>query len=176
MARATAAPPLVRLVPPASLSCTAMVEVLVPFAVIEVGEAVMVDVAGEAVPAAAEAVKVTGLPLGTAAVAVTVLLLVPAKGPSVQLAAVAIPEELVETVTGPAGTTIPLPAVTAKVTATPATGLELASATLTEGGAATAVPTIPLWVVAEFATIVAAAPAPSVTPPEVTDVRPGALN
>ena len=63
VARATAAPPLVRLFPPASLSCTVMVEVLVPFAVIEVGLALMVEVAGEA----AAAVKVTVALLAMAA-------------------------------------------------------------------------------------------------------------
>src|SRR5688572_25699324 len=128
------------------------------------------------VPAIPEAVKVTGLPLGTAAVAVTVLLLVPAVGPSVQLVAVAIPETFVETVAGPAGTTVPPPAVTAKVTATPGTGLPLASVTLTEGGAATVLLTLALWLVTEFAAITAGAPAPIVTPPEVTGVSPGALN
>ena len=55
VARTTVAPPLVRLVPAASLSCTVMVEVLLPSAVIELGDAEIVEVAGEATPA----VKVT---------------------------------------------------------------------------------------------------------------------
>ena len=50
MASATVAPPLVRLFPEASLSWTVMVEVLLPFAAIEVGAAVMVEVEAEANP------------------------------------------------------------------------------------------------------------------------------
>jgi hypothetical protein len=46
----TVAPPEVKLFPLASFNCTVMVEVLVPFAVIEVGEAVMVEVVALAVP------------------------------------------------------------------------------------------------------------------------------
>ena len=93
-------------------------------------------VAPAAVP---EAVKVTGLPVRPLALAVTVLLLVPAPDPSVQLVAVAMPEASVSTVAGPAGTTVPPPAVTANVTDTPAIGLVPVSVTLTEGGALTAV-------------------------------------
>jgi hypothetical protein len=55
VASATVAPPLVRLFEPASLSCTVMVDVLLPSAVIEVGEAEIVEVDAEA----AGAVKVT---------------------------------------------------------------------------------------------------------------------
>ena len=108
-----------------------------------------------------EAVKLTGLPVRPLAVAVTVLLLVPAVGPRVQLVAVAMPDELVVTVAGPAGTTVPPPAVTAKVTCTPAIGFDPASVTLTDGGALTAVPTVALWLVAELAEMIAAAPAES---------------
>ena len=50
VARTTVAPPLVRLFPVASLSCTVMVDVLVPFAAIEGGAAVMVEVEAEANP------------------------------------------------------------------------------------------------------------------------------
>ena len=48
VASATVAPPLVRFVPAASLSFTVRVEVLLPLAAIEVGDAVIVEVAGEA--------------------------------------------------------------------------------------------------------------------------------
>ena len=51
VARATAAPPLLRLFPLASLSCTVMDDVLLPFAAIDVGEAVIVEVDAEAAPA-----------------------------------------------------------------------------------------------------------------------------
>jgi hypothetical protein len=63
VASATVAPPLVRLFEPASLSCTVMVDVLLPSATIEVGAAVMVEVTGEAAPA----VKVTVALLAIAA-------------------------------------------------------------------------------------------------------------
>src|SRR5258706_12858212 len=97
-----------------------------------------------AAPTVPDAVKVTGLPPSPETLAVSVLLLLPAAGPSVQLVAVAIPDGSVDTVLGPAGTTVPPPAVTAKVTATPATGLPLPSVTFTDGGAATAVLTVAL--------------------------------
>ncbi len=47
---ATVSPPVDRLFPFTSFNCTVMVDVLVPFAVIDVGEAVINDVAVEAVP------------------------------------------------------------------------------------------------------------------------------
>jgi len=50
VASVTVAPPVVRLFPFASFNRTVMVDVLVPFAVIDVGEAVIVDVAVDAVP------------------------------------------------------------------------------------------------------------------------------
>jgi hypothetical protein len=46
----TVAPPLVRLFPFASLSCTVIIEVLVPLAVIEDGDAAIKDVAALAAP------------------------------------------------------------------------------------------------------------------------------
>src|SRR5438046_6042406 len=49
-------------------------------------------------------VKVTGLPESPVAAAVMVLLLVPAAGPRVQLVSVAMPEALVFTTAGLAGT------------------------------------------------------------------------
>src|ERR1043166_2095481 len=95
-------------------------------------------------PAEPEAVKVIGLPPRLPELAVSVLLLVPADGPSVQLVSVAIPLLLVLIVAGLAGLELPPPPVTVKTTATPETGLLLASVTLTEGGALTAVPTVAL--------------------------------
>ena len=48
--KVTVAPPLVRLFPLASLSWTVVAEVLVPFAVIDKGDAVMVDADALAAP------------------------------------------------------------------------------------------------------------------------------
>jgi hypothetical protein len=106
-----------------------------------VAELAVMLVAGAVVP---DAAKVTGLPLKPVAVAVRVLLSVPTDGPRVQLVSEATPDPLVLMLAGLAGLVAPPPAVTMKVTATPATGLLLASVTLTEGGAATAVPTVAL--------------------------------
>src|SRR5205823_14899091 len=53
---------------------------------------------------------------------------------------------------------VPSPAATTKVTATPATGFPFASFTITDGGALTAVPAVADWLVGLFAAIVAAAP------------------
>src|SRR5205809_1184419 len=120
-----------------------------------------------AAPAVPVAVKVTGLPVSPAAVAVRVL--VPAVELRVQEVAAAIPS--VPVVTGVVGVTVPLPGAVANVTATPETGLPLASLTITEGGGVTAVPAgadLPpaLWA------IDATAQEPSSTPPEQTEVRP----
>ena len=87
----------------------------------------------------------------------------------VQDVAAAIPS--VPVVTGVVGVTVPLPAAAANVTATPETGLPLASLTTTHGGVATAVPAgadapPALWA------IDAAAPAVSATAPELTGVIP----
>ena len=95
-------------------------------------------------PMIPEAVKVTGLPLKPAAEAVRVLLLLPAEGPTVQLARAAIPLGLVLIVAGLAGLIDPPPPVRVKVTEIPLTGLPLASVTRTEGGAPTAVLTVAL--------------------------------
>ena len=93
-------------------------------------------------PAWPEAWNVTEPPT-PAAVADTVLLLLPATSPSFQLVAVAIPAALVITVMGLAGVTVPpeAPRMTVKVTAMLGTGLLCASVTNTEGGAATSVAT-----------------------------------
>ena len=113
-----------------------------------------------------DAVKVTGLPLGTAALAVTVLLLLPAPEPRVQLVKVAIPLTSVVRIAGLAGTIDPPPPVTVNVTDTPETGFPPTSVTFTEGGAATAVLTVALWETAELAAMVFAAP----TVPEALNV------
>jgi hypothetical protein len=123
-----------------------------------------IEVAAPAVPVA---VNVTGLPLRVPEVAVRVF--VPAVGPRVQETAVAMPLVLVDT--GVVGFTVPPPAVTAKVTATFATGLLFASRTITDGGAPTALPTVADCVVALVAAIEAAAPALRVIVPDVTLVR-----
>ncbi|HOX20742.1 MAG TPA: hypothetical protein PLI70_07445, partial [Gemmatimonadales bacterium] len=87
--------------------------------------------------------------------AVTVF--VPAVPPSVHDVSVAMPLAFVST--GVTGRMDPPPPVTAKVTATPATGLLPASRTSTDGGAATGKPAVSLCVVTEFAAIWVAAPA-----------------
>src|SRR5512147_434199 len=118
-----------------------------------VAELARMVVAGPAVPVA---LNVTGLPVRLPELAVTVLL--PAVVPRVQLVRVAMPEALVLMVAGLTGLLLPLPAVRVKTTATFWTGLPFVSVTFTEGGAATAVPTVALCVVTEFAAIVVAAP------------------
>src|SRR5207245_7473809 len=102
-------------------------------AVLEGGVVTTTFVAAPAVPVA---VKVTGLPASVPDVAVSVF--VPAVGPRVQDVAAAMPSAPVVAV---GGVTVPLPGWTAKFTVTPATGLPLASFTITEGGGVTAVPT-----------------------------------
>jgi hypothetical protein len=72
-----------------------------------------------AAPVVPVAVKVTGLPPSPLDVAVSVF--VPAVVPRVQDVATAIP--LPSVLTGVVGLTVPPPDVTAKVTATPPTGL-----------------------------------------------------
>ena len=83
------------------------------------------------------AVKVTGLPARPAEVAVRVL--GPAVVPRVQLPTVAMPLAFVVC---SAPVTVPPPEAAANDTATPCTGLLVASRTITEGGAATAVPVV----------------------------------
>src|SRR5438876_301963 len=93
-----------------------------------------------AAPAVTVALKVTGLPLGTLADAVTVL--VPGVLPRVQLVRVATPAPSVLMTAGLAGLIEPPPAVRVKVTATPAFGLPLASVSFTDGAALTALPAV----------------------------------
>jgi hypothetical protein len=135
----------------------------------EVAEFAAMELAG---PAVAVAVNVTGLPLGTAAAAVTLLLFVPAVVPRVQLVSVATPFTPVATVAGLAGTMVPPPAVTVKVTFNPLTGFPLTSVTRTDGAAATAAPTVPDCETAELAAMVWAEPALTVIVPEVTLTNP----
>jgi len=109
------------------------------------------------VPAVPVALKVTGLPVETDADAVTVF--APAVVPRVQLLRLATPLTSVLTAAGVAGLELPPPEVTAKATVMPATGFPLMSVTFTDGGAATAVPTVALCVVVEFAAMACAAAA-----------------
>src|SRR5207249_7006576 len=120
-----------------------------------------------AAPAVPVAVNVTGLPARPEAVAVSVF--VPAVELKVHEVAAAIPS--VPVVTGVVGVTVPLPGATANVTATPDTGLPLASFTITEGGGVIAVPA-GADVPPPFAAIEAAAPALSAIAPELTGVIP----
>ena len=106
-----------------------------------------------AAPAAPVAVKVAGEPLRPALAAVSVF--VPAVAPSVQLPAAAMPEALV---VAAAPVTEPPPETTAKVTATPGTGLLLASVTSTLGAIVTAVPTVAVWPSPAFTSILLGAP------------------
>ena len=92
------------------------------------------------------AVNVTGLPIRPDAVAVRVF--GPAGVPSVQEVTAAIPLAFVGTAV--VGFTAPPPLATAKVTVTFATGLPLASFTITDGGVATAVPTVAVWLLPAF--------------------------
>src|SRR2546427_324022 len=94
-----------------------------------------------AAPAVPVAVNVTGLPDSVPDVAVSVF--VPAVVLKVHDVAAAIPS--VPVVSGVVGVTVPLPAAAAKVTATPDTGLPLASLTMTAGGERTAAPAGAAW-------------------------------
>src|SRR5205823_7081522 len=120
-----------------------------------------------AAPAVPVAVNVTGLPASPVAVAVAVMR--PAVVTGVQDCAPPIPS--VPVVTGVVGVTVPLPGLAAKVTATPETGLPLASRTITDGGGVTAVPA-GADVPPPFGAIEAAVPAPSAIAPEVAGVSP----
>src|SRR5712692_9429709 len=117
-------------------------------------------------PATPVAVKDTGLPVRASDVAVNVF--GPAAVPSVQDVTAAMPPALVSTAV--VGVTVPPPTVTAKVTATPATGLPLASFTITDGGMSTAVTTVAVWLLPALTAIWVAVPAVTVTVPDVTGV------
>src|SRR5439155_920399 len=107
-----------------------------------------------AAPAVPVAVNVTGLPASDPAVAVSVF--GPAVALSVQLPTVATPLGLVVWLPP---MIVPFPAATVLVDAPPASGLPFASLTRTTGGACTRLPTDPVWLSAQLAAIVAAAPA-----------------
>src|SRR5690349_9376897 len=101
------------------------------------------------------AVKVTGLPVSPAALAVSVF--GPALVPRVHEVTAAIP--LAPVVTAVVGATVPPPDATANVTATPATGLLFASRTITDGGVATAVFTVAVWLLPALTAMLPALPA-----------------
>ena len=105
-----------------------------------------------------------------AGAAVAVRELAPAAVPSVQEVAAAMPEAFVAT--APAGSTDPPPVATAKVTATPETGLLLTSRTSTAGGVATAVPAVAVWAFPALTAIWVGAPAVSAMDVEVAVERP----
>src|SRR2546425_1133064 len=96
----------------------------------------------------------TGLPVSPLDEAVSVF--GPAVGPRVHDVTVAMP--LVPVVTAVVGTTDPPPEATAKVTATPLTGLPLASCTITDGSTGTAVPAVADWLFPVLRPLSAAAP------------------
>src|SRR5574341_323176 len=103
------------------------------------------------------AVNVTGLPPRPGEVAVREL--APAAVPRVQLPTVAMPAASVVAL---APVMLPPPDATAKVTAIPGTGLLYWSWTITDGGVATAVPTVALWPSPALAAICVGASAPTV--------------
>jgi len=123
-----------------------------------------------AAPAVPVALKLIGLPVRPATVAVTVF--APAAVPSVQLASVAMPLAFVITIDG--GAIVPPPDVMANVTLTPDTGTAPAPVTNTLGGAATTVPAVADWVTTEFAAMVVAA-TDTVKLADVVLVRPVAV-
>src|SRR3989441_1150884 len=96
----------------------------------------------------------TGLPVSPLDVAVSVF--GPAVGARVHDVTVAMP--LLPVVTAVVGTTVPPPEATAKVTATPLTGLPLASCTITDGSTGTAVPAVADWLFPALRAICVAAP------------------
>src|SRR5213593_1108133 len=92
--------------------------------------------------------------------AVAVRVFGPAVADSVQLPTVAIPPASVVCV---APVTLPFPGATANVTATPATGLPLASRTIADGGEATALPAGADWGFTLLPAMDAAGPAVTTT-------------
>src|SRR5207247_340197 len=108
-----------------------------------------------AAPVVPVAVNDRGLPVWVPEVAVGGF--VPGVVPSVHEVMAASPSAPV--VTGVAGVTEPPPAAPAKGTATPATGLPLASCTITDGSTATVVPAVAVWLLPAFTAICVAVPA-----------------
>src|SRR6185503_15000567 len=121
----------------ASRTVTVITDWLAPELAVIGLEAATDDWLADGAPTVADAVKVTGLPIRPVDVAVSVLLLVPAAVPSVQLVACAIPNASVAT--GVTGLTLPPPPVTANVTDWEGTGFENWSRTITDGAMATLV-------------------------------------
>src|SRR5207237_486853 len=157
--------------PNSSFTVTVIVAAFAPEdAAIVPGAAATSERAALGAPAVPVAVKVIGLPFTPGAVAVSVFW--PAAVPSVQVPTVAMPPASVVWL---APVMLPFPAVTAKVTATPGTGLPLASFTITEGAICTAVPAVTVWLLPAFTAIWVAAPAIRVTCPEVTTASCGAV-
>jgi hypothetical protein len=122
-----------------------------------------------AAPATPVAVKLTGEPLNVPLVAVSVF--GPAVVLRVQAGLVAMPALSVVTALDEASEPEPVPV--AKVTDTPLTALPCASVTFTDGGVATAVPTVALWLFPPFNAIVVAVPEVIVTFCESTCVKVG---
>ncbi len=123
-------------------------------------------------PAVALAVKVTGLPLSPAEVAVRVLFPLPAVVPRTQLPTVAMPAALVVC---DSPETLPPPAVTANVTLTPPTPFPAPSVTFTEGAGETGLPAVPVSDVDELFVILAAEPVLTLNWLLVAPERPVAL-
>src|SRR5216684_378586 len=119
-----------------------------------------------AAPTFAVSTNVTGLPASPVDVAVSVSGL--ACVPSVQLVTCAIPLAVVVWL-APVMEPLVVPG-TANVTATPATGLLLTSRTITDGGVATAVPAVAVWLLPPFTATWVAVPAVTVTVFELTAV------
>src|SRR5438552_2739558 len=117
-------------------------------------------------PARPVAVNVSGLPVNPGDVAMSVY--GPAVLPRVQLPTAALP---VASVVWFAPVTVPPLVPGANVTATPATGLLLASRTITDGGMATAVPVVAFWPLPAFIAIWVAAPAVTFTVADVMGVN-----
>src|SRR5207302_3145926 len=153
LAARTTVTPLTGL-PNSSFAVTVIVPALAPLDAVTVpGSAATSDRAALGAPAVPVAVNVIGLPF-TPAVAVSVSW--PATVPSVQPPTAAMPLALVVWL---APVMLPLPGVTAKVTATPGTGLPLASLTITEGGTATAVFTVAVCLSPSLTAMLPALPA-----------------
>ncbi|PYO75868.1 MAG: hypothetical protein DMD67_10215 [Gemmatimonadetes bacterium] len=137
---------------------------------IGLGAAVTEDRLELGAPGVPVAVKITGLPVRVPGDGVAVSVFGPAIGLSVQEVTVAIPSAPVAI--GVVGSTVPLLIPVANVTSTPATGLPLASLTITEGGEATAVPAGADWLIGLLFAMLAAGPAVSEMVPDTTLASP----
>ncbi|MEZ4413394.1 MAG: hypothetical protein R2910_10450 [Gemmatimonadales bacterium] len=120
------------------------------------------------------AVNVTGFGVMPTGAAVAVKEFAPATVPRVHDVAVAMPDAFV--VTAVAGTTLPPPLATAKVTETPETGLLLASRITTAGAVVTALPAAASCALPVLMAIWVGAPAVMVIAVEVSGVSAPLLN